>query len=176
MAMRRLLVPVALLALLAPTAAWGLARSPLDGTMTVQRADDYVALNIRGAVIGRTTGFIEIVDPKDGDCSAENVWGARTPIERETPTGLTVCRYLGANIRFRLVGGRQWIRIWGPEIWVSAVGRGDVWLRSGGDSSRTMGSSASRGTYSFDSGRAFVLPLRLTQFTLGVPLPSGSSG
>ena len=159
---------VVLLALAVPSAAWALRHAPGDGTLSVSRANDYVALNVRGAVLGRTSGYIEIVDPRDGDCSAENVWGARTPRERETQTGLLVCRYTGASIRFRLVGGRQWVRVWGPDIYVSAVGRGDVWLRNL-ENDRV-------GTYSFDGERPSAFPTKLTQFTLGAAPPSGGSG
>jgi hypothetical protein len=166
--MRRLLLFVVLLALAVPSAAWALRHAPGDGTLSVARADDYVALNIRGAVLGRTSGYIEIVDPKEGDCSAESVWGARTPKESETRAGLLVCRYSGANVRFRLVGGRQWVRVWGPEVFVSAVGRGNVWFQNRYEDRV--------GTYSFDGERPSVLPVRLTQFTLGTTLPSGGSG
>ena len=157
-----------LLVLAAPSTAWALRHAPGDGTLSVSWADDYVALNIRGTVLGRTSGYVEIVDPKDGDCSAQSVWGARTPRESETRTGLLVCRYSGANVRFRLVGGRQWVRVWGPEVFVSAVGRGNVWFQNRNEDRV--------GTYSFDGERPSVLPVRLTQFTLGTALPSGVSG
>jgi hypothetical protein len=166
--MRRLLFCLLLLVLAAPSAAWALRSAPGDGTLSVARADDYVALNIRGAVLGRTSGYIEIVEPKDGDCSAESVFGAGRPRETEDRQGRIVCRYFGANVRFRLVGGRQWVRVYGPDIFVSAVGRGDVWLRNSGEDRI--------GTYSLDGERAAPLPLRLTRMTLGVPLTSGGSG
>jgi hypothetical protein len=167
--MRRLVVILLVLAFVVPSAAWALRRAPGDGTLSVVRAENYVALNIRGSVLGRTAGYIEIVDPKDGDCSAESVFGARGPaIESETKTGLLVCRYVGPVIRFRLVGGRQWVRVWGPEIFISAVGRGDVWFQNRFDDVV--------GTYSFDGERPSTLPVRLTKFQLGVPLTSGGSG
>ncbi len=166
--MRRLLFLVVLLALAAPSAASALRHAPGDGTLSVSWADDYVALNIRGAVLGRTTGHVEIVDPKDGDCSSESVWGVRTVRESETRMGLLVCRYSGASIRFRLVGGRQWVRVWGPEVFVSAVGRGNVWLQNRNEDRF--------GTYSFDGEKPSALPVKLTQFTLGATSPSGGSG
>jgi hypothetical protein len=167
--MRRLAIFVLLFALAVPSAAEALRRAPGDGTLSVTRADDYVALNIRGSVLGRTSGYIEIVDPKDGDCAAESVFGARGPArESETVTGFLVCRYVGATLRFRLVGGRQWVRVYGPDIWISAVGRGDVWLQNRFDDRV--------GTYSLDGSRSSMLPRRLTKMTLGVPLPSGGSG
>ena len=167
--MRRIVVTVLLLALAVPSAAWALRRAPGDGTLAVTRAEDYVAINIRGSVLGRTNGWIEIVDPKDGDCSAESVFGTRGPVrESETKSGLLVCRYVGPVIRFRLVGGRQWIRIWGPDISISAVGRGEVWFQNRFDDRV--------GTYSFDGEKASPLPVKLTKFQLGVPLTSGGSG
>ncbi len=167
--MRRLVVLVLVLSFAVPSAAWALRRAPGDGTLSVTRADDYVALNIRGTVLGRTSGYIEIVDPKDGDCSAESVFGTRGPArESETATGLLVCRYVGPVLRFRLVGGRQWVRVYGGDIWISAVGRGDVWLRNRSDDRV--------GSYSFDGEKPSALPVRLTKLTLGVPLPPGGSG
>ncbi len=166
--MQRLVLLVVLLALAVPSAAWALRSAPGDGTLSVVRGDDYVALNIRGAVLGRTSGSIEIVDPKEGDCSAESVWGSRLPRESETRTGLLVCRYTGTNLRFRLVGGRQWVRVYGPDIGISAVGRGTVWLQNRYEDKV--------GTYSFDAERPAVLPTKLTQFTLGTALSSGGSG
>jgi hypothetical protein len=166
--MRRLLLCALVLVLATPAAAWALQRAPGDGTLSVARADDYVALNIRGAVLGRTSGYIEILEPRDGDCSAESVFGSIRPREFEDRQGRLVCRYFGASIRFRLVGGRQWVRVYGPDISISAVGRGDVWLRNT-DEDRV-------GTYSMDGERAASLPVRLTRLTLGLPLPSGGSG
>jgi hypothetical protein len=166
--MRRLLICLVVFVLAVPSAAWALRRAPGDGTLSVSRADDYVALNIRGTVLGRTSGWIEIVEPKDDDCSAETVFGANRPREFEDRQGRLVCRYFGASVRFRLAGGRQWVRVYGPDISISAIGRGDVWLRNEG---------ADRvGTYSIDGERSSTLPIRLTRLTLGTPLPSGGSG
>ncbi|HVM17825.1 MAG TPA: hypothetical protein VM290_09615 [Gaiellaceae bacterium] len=166
--MRRLVVPLLVLLLAVPSAAWALRRAPGDGTLSVARADDYVALNIRGSVLGRTAGYIEIMDPKDGDCSAEAVFGVRAVREFEMASGLLRCRYVGPVIRFRLVGGRQWVRVYGPDISISAVGRGSVWLRNRNDDRV--------GTYSFDGEKPSALPTRLTELQLGVPLTSGGSG
>jgi hypothetical protein len=166
--MWRLVALVLLLVLVVPSAAWALRRAPGDGTLSVQRADDYVALNFRGAVLGRTTGYLEVVEPQDRDCSAQTVFGARFTREIEDRMGRLVCRYLGANVRFRLVGGRQWVRVYGPEIWISAVGRGDLWLRNRFEDEV--------GTYSVDGERPATLPLRLTRLPLGVPPTSAGSG
>jgi hypothetical protein len=170
--MRRSAVIGIVLALAVPASASALKLAPGDGTLSVSRADGYVALKVRGAVIGRTTGYIEIVDPKDGDCSNETVWGVRWTRKYETKAGLTVCRYQSfagtASLRFRLVGGMQWVRVYGPDLSISAVGRGDVWLESAKDSNR--------GSYSFDGDDPSPLPSKLALFTLGTTPTSAGSG
>lgn len=168
MAMRRLLLCSLVLVLAAPSAASALRRAPGDGTLSVARADDYVAINIRGSVLGLTSGWVQIVEPKDGDCPAESVFGAVRQRESEDRMGRVVCSYFGSAVRFRLVGGRQWVRVYGPDISISAVGRGEVWLRNSGEDRI--------GTYSIDGERTSTLPVRLTRLMLGVPLASGGSG
>ena len=166
--MRRLLLCTLLLLLAAPSAAWAVRSTPGDGTLSISSADDYVALNVRGAVLGRTSGWLEIVEPSDGDCLAQSVFGSIRPRETEDRQGRLICRYFGASIRFRLVGGRQWVRVYGPDIFISAVGRGDVWLRNTYEDKI--------GTYSIDGEKASTLPIKLTKLTLGTPLPSAGSG
>lgn len=130
--MRRLLCLGLLSALLAPAAAWaGPTAPPEDGTLSLRNADGGIYLKLRGVAIGRLgSGTLEIELLGEQDCADLNVWGdedgPRDFIRfRETGELLTICRFAGKRIRFRLSGAPLTLRIkWGRNVNLSAVGTG----------------------------------------------------
>ena len=132
--MRNLILLTVVGALVVPAAAFAMKRAPGDGTVAVRGGEGIVQLDLRGAVIGRIAqGTFVIVDPEDGDCDKPLVWDADTVSTRLEPGDLgqkkIACFYRGSNIRFRLVGGQNEVRLNGRGIAISAVGRGSVYLR-----------------------------------------------
>ena len=146
-----------LLALLLPAAAAAAVRAPGDGSLSVRDGDGMVTLVVRGAAIGRFDSGVLTVAVADGDCDGPLVWGA----ERERPVidhlgQIVACVFSGQNVRFRLVGGKQDLRIQrGRDIDLSAVGRGFGSIRGIG------------GQYSLNGDAYVPLPDDVRRFSLG---------
>jgi hypothetical protein len=130
---RRLLVPICVLALLAPAASAGEAQRG-DGTLSIRDGRGTVVVQARGAVIGQLTrlernGKLVIDDLTESDDAEPRVVGADWA--RERPDGTLV--YGGKAIRFRLIGGRFVLRITNAVgLQLSVVGKGKVTLDGAG--------------------------------------------
>ncbi len=128
--MRRLAFICAVLGLVLPASALAARNSPADGTLAVRSASGdpgipVIGLNVTGAAVGQIVrGRIMIDDPNPNDGPAPDVTGA----ERARDISNTATVYSGTNIRFRAVGGRFRIRIFGTGIDANVVGQGTVWF------------------------------------------------
>jgi hypothetical protein len=166
---RRLLVPICLLALLVPAASAGNAQRG-DGTLSIREGRGTVIVHARGAVIGQVTrlernGKLVIEDPVDGDGSEPKVVGADWA--RERPDGTLV--YGGKAIRFRLIGGRFMLRITNAiGLQLSVVGKGRVTLDGAGSLEQGI---VSDGVYSLNGEDPQSLPDDATSFSLQTPRP-----
>ena len=171
--MPRLLLLCAIAVVIVPVSSAAAGRGSGDGTLSVRNGEGAVRLDVRGAVIGRLGGgVLEVEEPKDGDCDALPVWGA----EHERPylkvkdieLVITVCRFSGTNMRFRLAGGPQAVRITkGRDIDVSVVGRGTFLLK---------GNGGADGTYSVNGEPYLSLPDESRAFELSPPPKPPASG
>ena len=130
--MRRLLVPLLLLALAFPAAALserGAARP--DGTLAVRDGRGKVTLEVKGSVIGRFGHGTLTIQTLDQDSAGDPVvrgherfrWGRGA-----VPTYI----YSGKNVRFRLIGGRYRVQFNGKGLHFSLVGKGRVLLDGNG--------------------------------------------
>jgi hypothetical protein len=119
--MRKTFLLLALLALSLPVA--GLARQTTgEGTLSVEDGRGKVTIQARGAVIGRLErGSVTVYDLTPEDANDPYVFGADQPLALVGETGL---KYIGTNLRFRIIGGRYRIVIQGRGIDLSAVGKG----------------------------------------------------
>ena len=129
--MRRILCLAALAMLVAPAAALANGVTAPDGTLSVRDGDGSMWLAMRGAMIGRLgSGVLEVELPgADRECDGLTVWGAEGSTDwtrqRELGQFVTVCRFSGRGIRFRLtLAGSQIVRVKrGRNLDLSAVGR-----------------------------------------------------
>ena len=129
--MRRLLLTCLLIALALPSVALAVrSGGGSDGTLAVRNAASdpgvpVVSMTITGAVIGQLDrGRILIDDPSPSDGPGPVVTGA----DHQRDVSGTATLYSGTDIRFRAVGGKYRIRIFGTGINVNAVGQGFVRL------------------------------------------------
>jgi hypothetical protein len=168
--MRRTLLFALLAALAVPAAALATQAAPGDGTLSVREGEGTVQLELRGAILGRIgSGTLRIDDPKAGHCDGPLVWGAdveRSEADFAKGEFELRCIYTGTNMRFRLTGGDHDITIVrGRDVAISAVGRGNAFLRG-----RGWLTGLPDGTYSID-GRDYVsLPDAGKEFEIGTPL------
>jgi hypothetical protein len=155
--MRRILTLLLVCAFAAPVAAYARSTVPGDGSLSVRNGDGQVRLLIRGAVIGKVeVGRLVVIDPGK-DCDALLVWEtAAPPREWTTTDGETACTFIGADLRFRFVGGLNELRVVGTGIHLSAVGKGSARLRGTG------------GTYAVDAGKYVGLPVAWVREQIGV--------
>jgi hypothetical protein len=127
--MRRLLVPLLILAAAIPAAAFA-ARAPQpDGTLAVRDGRGKVTVVIKGSLIGRFgSGTLKIEDFDADEGSDPVVRGYRTVKwgRGNAPT------YSGKNVRFRLIGGRFRVQFSGKGLFFSLVGHGKVMLDGSG--------------------------------------------
>lgn len=161
--MWRALSVTLLAALLLPATALALGAAANDGTLSVRNGDGFVSLNIRGAVIGKLeSGVLEVEIPEVERCDELPVFGEDRQTERVKDLELvtrTVCVFSGKEVRFRLVGGQQMIRIYrGRGVGISAVGRGIVRLKGVG--------GPQDGQYSFNDDAYASLPDEVERFEL----------
>ena len=165
--MRRAFVLLALLALALPAAGLGAlsAKRAGDGTLAVENATGRVIVQARGGAIGRIDrGSLTIIDTTPNDAN-EPVIAGLTRVEREI--GENGMRYVGANIRFRIIGGGFRIILDGKGIDLSVVGRGFAVLK---------GETTTPGLYSLDGADCRAarstcdeLPEVARRFQLGGP-------
>jgi hypothetical protein len=168
--MRRRLVVLCLgVALALPAAAWAVA--PLtggDGSLAVRDGAGFIRLNLRsGAILGRIeNGTLEIVDP-DVNCDDLLVWDADSQFPK-TVRDKTACVFRvhseddEPGMRFRLARDENEVRLRGSGLWVSAVGRGRVFINGAGSATKTRD-----GSYSLNGGFFKSLPNDGQAFVLG---------
>jgi hypothetical protein len=166
--MRRLLVPLSLLALLVPVASAGdLQRG--DGTLSVRDGRGTVVVQARGAVIGHVARFerngkLVIEDLDETDSSEPRVLGWDWARLRDDGTPV----YGGKAIRFRLIGGRFVLRATNAVgLQLSVVGRGNVTLDGAGSVTQGIGYD---GVYSLNGEPAESLPDEPETFPLRPPI------
>jgi hypothetical protein len=128
--MRRILLTLAvLLALLAPASSGARARTPTDGTLSVQNARGTIKIQGRGGVIGSfMRGSVTINDPVEGDGTGPIVTGDDWVKERSE----TMTTWGGTRVRFRIIGGAFRVVVKGRGINLSLVGKGTVSLEGAG--------------------------------------------
>ena len=170
--MRRALVLCLLVVLLAPAAAIATGLASGDGMLAVRNGDGVVGLKLKsGAILGRIqSGRLEIVVDPDVNCDELLVWDydrdSLRPLASRDKVAcvFVVGRESPADMRFRLVREENEIRLTGRGLWISAVGRGQVYLK---------GSTRERadGVYSLNGARERSLPDRGESFQLRSPLP-----
>jgi hypothetical protein len=137
MPMRRLIpISLVLASAIAPAVALGAQSLAGDGTLALRGAasdskEAAVTLLITGAVVGQIDkGKIVIDDPSATDGPGPIVTGAT----RQRDVGARTTLYSGTDIKFKAVGGRYRILIYGSGINLNAIGQGLVRLA---DSSTT---------------------------------------
>jgi hypothetical protein len=154
--MRRLLVPISLIAMFVPSAAAEVSQRG-DGTLSIRDGRGTLVVHARGAVIGQLTRFdrhgsLVIEDPVAGDGARPRVVGADWARTRADGTPV----YGGKGIRFRLIGGRFVLRVTNAVgLQLSVVGRGNVTIDGAG--SLTSGVSYD-GVFSLNAEPAVSLP------------------
>lgn len=130
--MRRLLVPLLLLAAAFPAAALSdRAAARPDGTLAVRDGRGKVTLEVKGSVIGRFGYGTLRIETLEEDPGADPVvrghekfkWGRGA-----VPTYI----YTGKNVRFRLIGGRYRVTFTGRALHFSLVGKGRAQLDGNG--------------------------------------------
>jgi hypothetical protein len=122
--MRRLLVPLLILAAALPAAAF--SQRATDGTLALRDGRGKVQVVVRGSLIGRLGNGSLTIEELDPDESSEPVVrGYKT--FRWGRNGRTRT-YTGRNVRFRLIGGRYRVTFQGRALTFSLVGRGRVLL------------------------------------------------
>ena len=165
--MRRLLVPLLILAALFPAAALSErgGKEPTDGTMTVRDGRGKLTLVIKGSLIGRFANGTLKIEALDTDEGGDPVvrgyktvkWG-----RGNSPT------YSGKNVRFRLIGGRYRVQFHGKGLNFSLVARGRVMI----DGSGSLGDGIFYdGFYSLNGSEEESLPDEPTWISLVPPPP-----
>jgi hypothetical protein len=153
--MRRLLLILSLLALLAPAAAFALRGQPGDGTLVIENGRGVVQVTARGGLIGRAdSARITIEDPNPNDGTVIISGAVRAHDLSDTKTV-----YTGTDIRFRITSGFFRIKVVGVGINLGAVARGSVIIQGVG--------GPDDGTYAFDNDAPQSLPDVTTRFFLG---------
>jgi hypothetical protein len=165
--MRRLILLCLGALLVVPATALGVVPfASGDGTVAVRDGAGLVKLQLPSSVIlGRVEdGELRVFDP-DTDCDAldrTTVWNnddldvkfVSKPGVRQTPSSprrVPVCVFTSDTpMRFRLLDEGN-VRVKGDGIWVSAVGRGKVWLEGQDD-------KANDGKYSINGAPFRSLP------------------
>jgi hypothetical protein len=129
--MRRLLVPLLLLATAVPAAASAERTAPgPDGTLAVRDGRGKVQTTVKGSLIGRlANGSITIEELAPDDDTEPVVRGYRT---FKWGRNGNVRTYTGKNVRFRLIGGRYRVVFNGKGLFFSLVGKGRVTLDGNG--------------------------------------------
>jgi hypothetical protein len=163
--MRRFLTFALLVALAVPATSAALPSGPNDGTLSVRDARGMITISARGGVIGSfAQGRVTIVDPIEGDGTGPIVSGEEIyrPIDEKTDF------YRGANVRFRIIGGRFTIRVQGRGINLSLVGKGSVTLNGAGAVEDGLSDD---GSYSVNGSEYFAIPDLPFTFPLSATTP-----
>lgn len=127
--MRRLLIPLAVLALALPAGGLAARTDPGDGTLSVRDGRGTFTIAARGGVIGSfAKGSVVVIDPIPDDGTGPIVSGDDWHVDKSDTTTV----YGGTKVRFRLIGGKFRIRVQGVGINLSVVGKGQVILRGKG--------------------------------------------
>jgi hypothetical protein len=168
--MRRLLVPVLILAAALPASSFG-ARAPADGSLTVRDGRGKVVVNVKGSLIGRLGNGSLTIEELDADEGAEPVVrGYRTFKWGRNGKART---YTGKNLRFRLIGGRYRVQFNGRALHFSLVGKGRVQLDGNGSIDAGIFYD---GFYSLNGSEEESLPDEPTWLILAGPPPPPQSG
>ncbi len=151
--------------------AWAFAQSPNDGSLVVKNGSapkgvPVITLVIKGAAIGRVTGFgtivIEDTTPMDPFSPEVTGWNSLKDVDTGT-------KWVGVNMKFRAVGGTYKITIYGSGVYLSAIGTGRV-VSLAGIPDQTTGD----GSYSFNDDPFKSLPANpLTQVPLAASASNG---
>jgi hypothetical protein len=153
-----LLLATGLVLLLATGSAGAGPPVPTDGTLIVRDGIGHIVINAKGGVIGRfDKGQVTIKDPIPGDGTGPIVTGA----EAEHSINDTTTRYSGANVRFRIIGGKFAITVDATNVDLSAIGNGSVKINGKGTSDD--------GDYSMNGGPAQPFPSFVFTFALAPP-------
>jgi hypothetical protein len=170
---RTVVLGACLAALLLPGAAAAMLDAPGDGSLVVKNASGprnlpVVALTITGAAIGHIAqGRIIIDDPTPYNGASPEVTGADS---RKDLPGTTAQVWSGTDFKFRAVGGKYTILIYGSGVDVVALGKGTVKLAG------LLDNPLTDGTYSLNGGDFRSLPgLPTLQLTIG-STPASSNG
>jgi hypothetical protein len=138
------------------------ADTPSDGTLSVKRGRGVVVLKLKGTVIGRVNGRVQVKDFRPFDSNAPTFTGCKL---KRPSLGVTVCQ--GRNVGYRVVDGRFNTSIRGSGISISAVGRGTVMVDGTGEQ------GLADGVMSVDDQPYESLPDAATTLTLGTPPVGG---
>jgi hypothetical protein len=132
----------------------GLGGGADDGTLSVKAGLGKVTLNpFNGSAVGRVQrGSIRVTDPVASDGIGYDFFGTCDERDRDRTTSTTTCK--GTNLRFRAIGGKFQIQLKGTNIYLSAVGQGQVGLDGRGEDP-TIDMD---GTYSLNDGPYKSLP------------------
>ncbi|HEU5363358.1 MAG TPA: hypothetical protein VFU56_08430 [Gaiellaceae bacterium] len=173
--MRRLFV-ILLASLVAVPAALAAKRAVGDGVLELKSADGRVVIGkdatpARGLLWGQMDrGKLIVVDPLPGDGNQVLVSGA----ERKSPplyndSGALVTTYWGANLHFRVTGGKYRLVFDGTGIDLTAIGTGIAYLT--GDPN-----AVDAGYYAVDSGKWVPMPVSLVSTKpLAVTFPAAAT-
>jgi hypothetical protein len=164
---RTVVICASLAALAVPAAAWSMSQAPGDGTLVVKNASaqlgkPVVALTITGAVWGHVAaGRIVIDDATPNDDISPDVTGAGP--SRDVPNSDTARAWSGVDFKFRAVGGKYTILIYGSGVDVVAFGSGHVTLTGVPDN------ATGDGFYSLNGNPFLSLPgTSAKQLTIGI--------
>jgi hypothetical protein len=164
--MRKLLLIAGLGVVLAvPAVATAVASAPNDGTLALRDVNGRARVVAVGGFIGRLErGKVTIIDPVEGDGTAPVLTGCDlSPKVKDLETGGTSSSCSGTKLRFRLVGGRFRVTIFGMGLDLSLVGRGTATLDGfGGDDGR----------YSLNGDEFRSMPDIQLTFPLAAPSPA----
>ncbi len=163
--MRRLLVPLLVLAAAFPAAALSERGGP-DGSLAVRDGHGKVTLSVNGSLIGRFRSGSLTIEELGGEDGSEPVvrgyknfkWGRNGDVRI----------YSGKGVRFRLIGGRYRVAFTGKGLFFSLVGKGRVQLDGAGSLADGIFYD---GFYSLNGGEEESLPDEPTWLTLAPPPP-----
>jgi hypothetical protein len=176
---RTVVLGVCVAALALPAAVSAMLAAPGDGSLVVKNASGprsgnvpVVALIITGAAIGHVDqGHIVIDDPTPNNSATPEVTPGTGPFWRkDSKVSDTAQVWGGTDFKFRAVGGKYTILIYGSGVDVVALGTGTVTLTG------LVDDPHNDGTYSLNGKAWLSLPgVTTKQLTIG-STPASSSG
>ncbi|HEY5059429.1 MAG TPA: hypothetical protein VII51_10480 [Gaiellaceae bacterium] len=178
--MRRIVLAcVGIAALGLPAAVSAMLAAPGDGSLVVKGASGprsgtvpVVALTITGAAIGHVDqGHIVIDDPTPNNgASPEVTPGAGVLWRKDSKVSDTAQAWGGTDFKFRAVGGKYTILIYGSGVDVVAIGTGTVTLTG------LVDNPSADGTFSLDGSDFHSLPGQTTKQLQIVAPPTSFNG